>query len=106
MDLEMDLAMHQFSKVRTWVHHQDFSYFLWFSFLLSMKDLAFLAMDLEMDLAMDLAMDSAMDLEMDLAMVMVMVLAITSLAIHTQQSGLPPGRFLTSWRRLPQHLFI
>merc|ERR1719483_1991401 len=79
MDLEMDLAMHQFSKVRTWVHHQDFSYFLWFSSLLSMKDLAFLAMDLEM--------------------VMVMVLAITSLAIHTQQSGLPPGRFLTSWRR-------
>merc|ERR1719483_1706475 len=102
MDLEMDLAMHQFSKVRTWVHHQDFSYFLWFSSLLSMKDLAFLAMDLEMDLAMDLAMD----LKMDLAMVMVMVLAITSLAIHTQQSGLPPGRFLTSWRRLPQHLFI
>merc|ERR1719483_28066 len=98
MDLEMDLAMHQFSKVRTWVHHQDFSYFLWFSSLLSMKDLAFLAMDLEMDLAMDL--------EMDLAMVMVMVLAITSLAIHTQQSGLPPGRFLTSWRRLPQRLFI
>merc|ERR1719483_2019472 len=98
MDLEMDLAMHQFSKVRTWVHHQDFSYFLWFFSLLSMKDLAFLAMDLEMDLAMDL--------EMDLAMLMVMVLAITSLAIHTQQSGLPPGRFLTSWRRLPQHLFI
>merc|ERR1719483_796846 len=98
MDLEMDLAMHQFSKVRTWVHHQDFSYFLWFSSLLSMKDLAFLAMDLEMDLAMDL--------EMDLDMVMVMVLAITSLAIHTQQSGLPPGRFLTSWLRLPQHLFI
>jgi len=71
-----------------------------------MKDMGLYLEEDQEDLDMALDMDMVMVM-VDMAMVTEMVLAQTSLPIHsTQPSGLRQERFLTSWPRFHQHLFI